>query len=103
MVCDKDVREYVKDSVRQSCVWKLVLTNFKVCVKDRLWQMVCDKDVRQRIVDKYCMTDGVWAKSVWKMVCDWQACDKDVYEMVCETKVDVTYVRLCHACHVKRK
>ena len=114
----------VKDGMWQSGVWKMVCDNVmceRWCVT--MW---C---VTKWCVTKRCVKDGVWQSGVWKMVCDkvgvWQscvwkmACDKvGVWEMVLErwsvtvcerwsaprlprkTTVDV---RLCHACHVKRR
>ena len=81
-----------KDSVWQSCVWKMVCDKV-VCerwwVKDSVsqsgvWKMVCHKVVTERwCVTKLCVKDGMWQSGVWKIV--WKmVCDKVVCERLCE-------------------
>ena len=99
-VCNKVVCErwYVT-----KCVWKRMMSVkreaggwcvTKMCVRELLtkivWKMVCNNTLRQMVCDK----DGMWQK----------VCDKDVCDIVPrlprKTKADV---RLCHACHAKRR
>ena len=114
-VCDKVVCEIwcvwklcVKESVRQSCVRKMVCDKVvceRWCVKDGGWQrcvwemvwwkMVWDKVVCDKVVcERWCVKDGVWQSWVLKMVCE-RWCVKDgvlqrwcvkegVSKMVCE-------------------